>query len=354
MYIKALQRYNVSVLFNYNTDTLNEDHNHLEIVGRIKMNQVSTANVKDTVVMQMNGVSKIIKGKAIVDKLSFEIRKGEIVGLLGPNGAGKTTTIRMMTGLIRMSEGDVMVEGHSIKKEFKKAIEHIGAIIENPEFYPYMTGLDNLKQYQRMTDNIEESRIDEVVQLVGLQEAMHKKVKAYSLGMRQRLGIAQALLNHPKLLILDEPTNGLDPAGIREMRDYMRRIAEVEGISILISSHLLTEIEQICHRAVVIQNGKLVTVTTIGEEQESSTQVRISIRVDAVEPAIKIVEDLAFAELTTMDSARSELTVSLPDSNIPELVTAFTTRGVGIYRITENKQSLEEDFLKWTGGNRIA
>lgn len=318
------------------------------------MNQVSAANTKDSIVLQMNGVSKIIKGKAIVDKLSFEIRKGEIVGLLGPNGAGKTTTIRMMTGLIRMSEGDVVVQGHSIKNDFKKAIEHIGAIIENPEFYPYMTGLDNLKQYLRMTDNIEASRIDEVVQLVGLQEAMNKKVKAYSLGMRQRLGIAQALLNRPKLLILDEPTNGLDPAGIREMRDYMRTIAEVEGISILISSHLLTEIEQICNRAIVIQNGKLVTVTTIGEEQESSTQVRITIRVDAVEPAIRIVENLGFAELITMDSARSELTVSLPDSNVPELVTVFSTGGVGIYRITENKHSLEEDFLKWTGGNRIA
>lgn len=316
--------------------------------------QGNKENTKDSVVLRMNGVSKIIKGRAIVDKLSFEIRKGEIVGLLGPNGAGKTTTIRMMTGLIRMSEGDVVVQGHSIKKDFKNAIEHIGAIIENPEFYPYMTGLDNLKQYLRMTDNIEESRIEEVVQLVGLQEAMNKKVKAYSLGMRQRLGIAQALLNRPKLLILDEPTNGLDPAGIREMRDYMRSIAEVEGISILISSHMLTEIEQICHRAVVIQNGKLVTVTTIGEEQEEATQVRLTIRVDSVEPAISIVEGLEFAELITMDSARSELMVSLSDSSVPEIVKAFSAGGVGIYRITENKQSLEDDFLKWTGGNRIA
>lgn len=318
------------------------------------MKQGDIENTKDPVVLQMNGVSKIIKGRAIVDKLSFEIRKGEIVGLLGPNGAGKTTTIRMMTGLIRMSEGDVVVQGHSIKNEFQKAIEHIGAIIENPEFYPYMTGLDNLKQYLRMTDNIDENRIEEVVQLVGLQEAMNKKVKAYSLGMRQRLGIAQALLNRPKLLILDEPTNGLDPAGIREMRDYMRTIAEVEGISILISSHMLTEIEQICHRAVVIQNGKLVTVTAIGEEQEAATQVKLTIRVDSVDPAISIVEGLEFAELITMDSARSELTVNLHDSRVPELVTAFSAGKVGIYRITENKQSLEEDFLKWTGGNRIA
>jgi ABC-2 type transport system ATP-binding protein len=318
------------------------------------MKQGSNEQMQDSIVLQMNGVSKIIKGKAIVDKLTFDILKGEIVGLLGPNGAGKTTTIRMMTGLIQMSEGDVIVQGHSVKSDFNKAIGHIGAIIENPEFYPYMTGLDNLKQYQRMTDNIEAGRIDEVVKLVGLQEAMNKKVKAYSLGMRQRLGIAQALLNRPKLLILDEPTNGLDPAGIREMRDYMRTIAEVEGISILISSHLLTEIEQICHRAIVIQNGKLVTVTRIGEEQEATAQVKLTIRVGSVESAINIIEKLEYAELTSMDTARSEVMVSLLDSRVPELVSSFSAEGVGIFRIMENRQTLEEDFLKWTGGNRIA
>lgn len=198
---------------------------------------------QEQTVLEMQGVSKVIKGKAIVDNLSFKIQKGEIVGLLGPNGAGKTTTIRMMTGLIRMSGGDVLIHGHSIRKDFKQAISQIGAIIENPEFYPHMSGYDNLLQYLRMSDGAGASRIKEVVELVGLQEAMNKKVRAYSLGMRQRLGIAQALLHSPKLLILDEPTNRLDPAGIREMRDYMRRIAEVEGIAILISSHMLAEIE---------------------------------------------------------------------------------------------------------------
>ncbi len=324
-------------------------------MNQITKNQQNVGNGNEApVVLQMNGVSKIIKGKSIVDKLSFDIRKGEIVGLLGPNGAGKTTTIRMMTGLIRMSEGDVMIQGHSIRNDFKQAIAHIGAIIENPEFYPYMTGLDNLKQYQRMTDEVNDERINEVVQLVGLQEAMNKKVKAYSLGMRQRLGIAQALLQRPKLLILDEPTNGLDPAGIREMREYMRTIAEVEGISILISSHMLAEIEQICHRAVVIQNGKLVTVTKLGEEQEAAAQVKLSIRVDLLKAALDIVEGAELAQLNGMDSTKSELTVTLLDSNVPALVTALGVGGVGIYRITELKQSLEEDFLKWTGGNLIA
>ena len=318
------------------------------------MNQQGNTHGKDSIVLQMNGVSKIIKGNSIVDKLSFEIRKGEIVGLLGPNGAGKTTTIRMMTGLIRMSEGDVVVQGHSIRNDFQAAIAHIGAIIENPEFYPYMTGLDNLLQYQRMSDGVDQMRIDEVVNLVGLQEAMNKKVKAYSLGMRQRLGIAQALLHRPKLLILDEPTNGLDPAGIREMREYMRKIAEVEGISILISSHMLAEIEQICHRAVVIQNGKLVTVTALREEPSTTDNVTLNLRVDHPEKATAILQELTTASILNTDNERKELTLSLKDDQVPELVAALSAGGVGIYRITEIKQSLEEDFLKWTGGNRIA
>ncbi|UQZ36506.1 bacitracin ABC transporter ATP-binding protein [Paenibacillus sp. PK3_47] len=313
-----------------------------------------TVQAGDDIVLQMREVSKIIKGKAIVDRLSFDIRKGEIVGLLGPNGAGKTTTIRMMTGLIKMSGGDVLIHGHSIRSSFNQAIAHIGAIIENPEFYPHMTGLDNLKQYMRMCDGVGESRIHEVVQLVGLQEAMNKKVKAYSLGMRQRLGIAQALLHSPKLLILDEPTNGLDPAGIREMRDYMRKIAEVEGISILISSHMLAEIEQICHRAVVIQNGQLVTVSQLGIAADSEGEVRLTIRVGSLAAAVKVIEEIRGVQLLGTGEARSEISVSLQDHNVPELVEAFSRAKVGVYRITENKHSLEDDFLKWTGGNRIA
>ncbi|OKP94112.1 ABC transporter ATP-binding protein [Paenibacillus sp. P32E] len=306
------------------------------------------------IVLQMNEVSKIIKGQAIVNKLSFDIRKGEIVGLLGPNGAGKTTTIRMMTGLIRMSEGDVLVDGHSIRNDFNKAIAHIGAIIENPEFYPHLTGYDNLKQYQRMSDGITDARIDEVVELVGLQEAMGKKVKAYSLGMRQRLGIAQALLQAPKLLILDEPTNGLDPAGIREMREYMRTIAEVEGISILISSHMLAEIEQICHRAVVIQNGQLIAVTPLGEEVKVGGEIPLAIRVDKLEAALTVIRAQSGVQFIRTDEANSEVLVSMKDNEVPGLVAAFSEARVGIYRITDNKQSLEEEFLKWTGGNRIA
>ncbi|MBE9915399.1 ABC transporter ATP-binding protein [Paenibacillus donghaensis] len=309
-------------------------------------------------VLSLRGVSKKIGNKKIVDQLSFDVHEGEIVGLLGPNGAGKTTTIRMIAGLIQMTEGDIFIRGSSIRRDWKKAIRHMGAIIENPEFYPYMTGYDNLKQYQRMNDWISDSRIEEVVRLVGLENAMKKKVKAYSLGMRQRLGIAQALLHEPSVLILDEPTNGLDPAGIREMRDYLKTIAREEGISILVSSHLLLEMEQLCSRVVVIQEGKLVTVRSLvddgGDLSEEKNFVRVMFRVGRLEEAKHVLAARDDAEILQVDADQSELLVALRYKDIPDMVTALGAAKVPIYQITELKQSLEDEFLKWTGGNRIA
>ncbi|MEC0241879.1 ABC transporter ATP-binding protein [Paenibacillus dokdonensis] len=321
------------------------------------MNHPNDIQAEDAV-LSLRGVSKKIGGKRIVDQLSFNVHEGEVVGLLGPNGAGKTTTIRMIAGLIQMTEGDVFVRGSSIRHEWKKAIRHVGAIIENPEFYPYMTGYDNLKQYQRMNDWISNDRINEVVRLVGLENAMKKKVKAYSLGMRQRLGIAQALLHEPSVLILDEPTNGLDPAGIREMRDYLKTIAREEGISILVSSHLLLEMEQLCSRVVVIQDGKLVTVRTIGENggsgQDDKDLVRVMFRVGHLEEARKVFGNLEKAEILKVEPEQNELILSLRYKDIPDMVTALGSAQIPIYQITELKESLEDEFLKWTGGNRIA
>lgn len=307
----------------------------------------------NSVVLSADHITKTIGAKNIVDNLSFDIHQGEIVGLLGPNGAGKTTTIRMIVGLIQMSKGDVKVCGHSVRHQFVKAIRHIGGIIENPEFYPYMSGFDNLKQYQRMSEGVTESRIHEVIKLVGLQDAIHKKVRAYSLGMRQRLGIAQALLHEPSILILDEPTNGLDPAGIREMRDYLKLIAREEGIAILVSSHLLSEMELMCSRVIVIQEGKLVTERSIGSEVQTD-QVTISFRVNKTQPALEAVHQLNDVRVIGTDTNRSEIILQLKEEIIPQIIKILGDAGVSIYRIEESKQSLEEEFLKWTGGNRIA
>ncbi|GKU78235.1 ABC transporter ATP-binding protein [Paenibacillus sp. L3-i20] len=308
-----------------------------------------------SIVLQLDRVTKRIGKKTLVNDLSFTMSKGEIVGLLGPNGAGKTTTIRMIVGLISMTEGDIRIGDYSIRDNFEKAIRHVGGIIENPEFYSYMTGMDNLKQYMRMSEGVTEARIMEVSKLVGLELALDKKVKAYSLGMRQRLGIAQALLHNPSVLILDEPTNGLDPAGIREMRGYMKEIAEKEGIAVLVSSHLLSEMEQMCSRVVVIQEGKLVTVRSIGEEKQSEPQVTLSLQVSNVEKTTELLKGQAGVKVEKESGAgNGRIHITLQHEEIPSVVKALTNAGVDIYRLEELKSTLEDEFMKWTEGNRIA
>ncbi|GLX68223.1 ABC transporter ATP-binding protein [Paenibacillus glycanilyticus] len=315
---------------------------------------MKTAKISNpSIVLQLSGLTKKIGGKAIVDGLSFDIAKGEVVGLLGPNGAGKTTTMRMIVGLIGMTDGDVHICGQSIRTNFEQAIRHVGGIIENPEFYPYMTGYDNLKQYQRMTEGVTDARIEEVTKLVGMQDALDKRVKAYSLGMRQRLGIAQALLHEPKLLILDEPTNGLDPAGIKEMREYLKRIAEAEGIAILVSSHLLSEIELMCSRVIVIQEGKYVTARSLGETESPKQKIiSISLQVGDAAHAQAVIEGMEGIEVVSVTASR--MTIQIQHEKIPGLVAGLATQGVEIYRIEEVRETLEDEFMKLTGGNRIA
>ncbi|WP_409275286.1 ABC transporter ATP-binding protein [Neobacillus sp. SCS-31] len=214
-------------------------------------------------ILQLKNVKKTIGRKTIINGLSFMVRKGEVFGFLGPNGAGKTTTIRMIVGLMDITEGDIFICGTSIRKNFEEAIGNVGAIVENPEMYKFLSGYQNLLQYSRMHGGIPKSKISEVVHLVGLADRIHDKVKTYSLGMRQRLGLAQCLLHDPKLLILDEPTNGLDPAGIREIRDHLRMLARERGMSVIVSSHLLSEMEQMCDRIAIIQDGELVQVQEV-------------------------------------------------------------------------------------------
>lgn len=302
-------------------------------------------------VLELRDVSKVIGQQRIVDKLSFKVNKGEIVGLLGPNGAGKTTTIRMIVGLINMSEGDILINGHSVKTEFTSAIKRLGAIVENPEFYGYMTGLDNLKQYQRMSKGITDERIDEVVEIVGLKNAMNKRVKTYSLGMRQRLGIAQALLHSPDILILDEPTNGLDPAGIREMRDYLKKIAEVDNIAVLVSSHLLSEMELMCSRVVVIQQGKFIQEQQL--TQTSTEKQMVSIKVNVLAIARSVINEIEDVAIKGESEQNNSLIVELSEEQIPTVIKKLVNMNIDVYRVESTKGSLEDEFLKWTGGNQI-
>ncbi|GIP33823.1 hypothetical protein J2TS4_30330 [Paenibacillus sp. J2TS4] len=214
-------------------------------------------------VLQLKNVTKAINGKVLVDDLSLTIYAGEVFGFLGPNGAGKTTTIRMMVGLSSLTEGEILIHGHSLHKSYIEAMEHIGAMVENPDMYKFLTGYQNLLHYARMHRGVTEERIREVIRVVGLEKRIDDKVEFYSLGMRQRLGLAQALLHSPSLIILDEPANGLDPAGIRDLRTYIRKLAEEQNIAVFVSSHLLSEVELMCDRVAIIQHGRLVEVVDV-------------------------------------------------------------------------------------------
>ena len=201
--------------------------------------------MEDTV-LKCNKLNKKFGKKHILRDVSFEIRKGDILGFIGPNGAGKTTTIKLVLGLQSITSGNVLINGFDIEKQFTKAIEKVGAIVENPDLYMYLSGYENLKLISKLYKGIDKKRIDEVVKLVKLENRINDKVSKYSLGMRQRLGIAQAILHRPSLLILDEPTNGLDPEGIKEMRELLVDLAKKENMAILISSHNLAELDNLC------------------------------------------------------------------------------------------------------------
>ncbi|MFC6293603.1 ABC transporter ATP-binding protein [Macrococcus epidermidis] len=209
-------------------------------------------------VLKLDEVNKIVKGAHLIQNISFDIKEGEIVGFLGANGAGKTTTMRMIVGLSKITSGEIQICNSSINTNFKEAVKNIGAIIENPDFYNYLSGYENLKLCANQFDNVTEERIQDVIKLVRLDNKIHQKVAHYSLGMKQRLGIGQAILHQPKLLILDEPLNGLDPDGISEFRLLMNYLAKKENTAILISSHLLTEMSLVADRVVILDNGKII------------------------------------------------------------------------------------------------
>ena len=197
-------------------------------------------------VLQVENIHKKIGKREIIKDVSFSVKEGEIFGFLGPNGAGKTTTIRMMVGLIAPTKGRIKIMGHDIQKERIKSLKNVGCIVENPDMYNDLTGMQNLKYYADLYGDITKERINEVAELVGLKDRINDKVKKYSLGMKQRLGLGQAILSNPKLLILDEPTNGLDPIGMHEFREIVKDIAKKNNSAVFISSHILSEIEQMC------------------------------------------------------------------------------------------------------------
>lgn len=296
------------------------------------------------VVLKVENLTKKFNERIAVNNLTLQIYEGEIFGFLGPNGAGKTTAIRMITGLAKMDSGDVYICGKSIKKDFEKAIVNVGGIIENPEMYKNLSGLENLKYYAGLYNNIPMERIKSIVELVGLSERIKDKVKTYSLGMKQRLGIAQALLHYPKLLILDEPTNGLDPEGIIDMRRFLKKVAQKDKMAILISSHNLAEMELMCDSIGIINHGKLESIKAIDKLKNYNSNGQIMLKVNFPNYAGKLIAQKFNPQ--KMSIVKNVLTVSLEKSKIPEITVLLVSNGISIYSISSQNQTLEDVFLE--------
>lgn len=273
--------------------------------------------------------------------------EGDILGFIGPNGAGKTTTIKLILGLQNITSGKVYINGYDIEENFKKAIENVGTIVESPDLYMYMSGYENLKLVANLYKNVDKKRIDEIVKLVGLENRIKDKVSKYSLGMRQRLGIAQALLHRPKLLILDEPTNGLDPEGIKEVKVLLKKLAEQENMAILISSHNLAELDTFCNKISIIKNGEIVETNDIDTLKKDIKNNCYILEVED-SSVIGSIVDYKMDILT-----ETEVRVYIEKEKVPLLIKELVLRNVKIYNVSEENLSLEDAFLKKTGGNVI-
>lgn len=318
--------------------------------------------LQPAVVLSVRNVRKKIGRKWIIKGVSFDIREGEIFGFLGPNGSGKTTTIRMLVGLIKPTDGSVTVCGKDVQQEHNAALLQIGSIVENPDMYSFMSGWENLEHFAGMLPNVTEQRMHEVVKIVGLKNRIHDKVKTYSLGMKQRLGIAQALLGKPKLLILDEPTNGLDPQGIKELRDFVRLLAD-QGMSLFISSHLLSEIQMLCDRVAIISRGEVIAVGGVKELLQQS-KGRVLWQVNHAETANRLLSEMPDVETVREDQAGDMAEVSrAPGSRliitqmaierIPVINRKLVEAGVDVFSVQVKNPSLEELFLSLTEGEPI-
>lgn len=302
--------------------------------------------VEQQPIVELKGLSKTIGKKKIIDNLNLQLFPGQITGFLGPNGAGKTTTIRMMSGLMKPTSGEVVVEGQTLSDHFEETMSKVGVIVENPEMYKYMSGWKNLVHFARMNKTITKERITEVVEQVGMQNRIHEKVSSYSLGMRQRLGLAQALLHRPKFLILDEPTNGLDPAGIREFRTYLRKIAVEDGVSVFVSSHLLSEIELICDRIAIIQNGQLIDIREMNQKEEAHYYLEAQ--------PMEQARELLLAQGFVLESSGNGFITKVEQDQVPAIIQKMVAGNLQVFAVQPYRKTLEDQFLEMTGGGQIA
>ena len=299
-------------------------------------------------VLEVKGVKKKLGKREIIKGLDLSINEGEIFGFLGPNGAGKTTTIRMLVGLISPDEGEIMICGKSVLNEKEQALKNVGAVVENPELYKYLSGRENLMQIARIR-KVSKEEVEELIELVGLKDRINDKVRKYSLGMKQRLGLAAALIGNPKLLILDEPTNGLDPSGIIDFRDVVKKAARERGMSVFISSHILSEVQNLCDRVAFINNGVIKSIedihdNTMATELDSLTLVVSSDK----EQAVKVLKNIGFVNSSTVID--EEIHIIIETGKTSELLKVLLQNNVLIEEVYKNRKGLEQRYMELVEG----
>lgn len=297
----------------------------------------------DKMMIKTTNLTRKFKGKTVVDNINLTIKKGEIYGFLGPNGAGKTTTIRMLLGLMKPTGGSIELFGKDVKGDHLSALKKIGSLVESPSYYGHLTARENLEALRKILQ-VPKSRIDEVLSIVRLTKDADRAVKGYSLGMKQRLGIASAILGNPELLILDEPTNGLDPSGIHEIRDLIKNMPQQYGITILISSHLLSEIDQMATQVGIITKGQMIFQDSI-DVLRNKARAKITIKVsDAKKAKAQLLSKGYLVEVEDGYLVCEDMA----DEQIAHLITLLVKAGLSVYRVEEKRKSLESIFLDLT------
>ncbi len=296
------------------------------------------------IILQTHNLAKRYKKRFAVSDLNIEVYRGDVFGFLGPNGAGKSTTIRMMLSLIHPTNGSITIFGKRLDKHRGEALKRIGGLVEKPDFYGHLSAFDNLKFIGSLYGGVNKKRIEEVLEIVKLSDRINDKVKTYSHGMKQRLGIAQALLANPELIILDEPTSGLDPQGMREVRELIKNLSREQNITIFLSSHLLTEVEQVANRMAIINSGKLVVQGYVQELLNSSDQY-VQIQVEPIETAEQIIKSFAF--VTKYERHNNSLSIYTSIDRIPEINSEFVKHNLQVSSIIP-RRSLEDYFIEMT------
>lgn len=298
-------------------------------------------------ILEVRGISKSFKGRKIIDNLNLTVKRGDVFGFLGPNGSGKTTTIRMILRLIHTDGGTITINGYDVKNDFSRAIEKVGAIVEVPKFYGYLSGRKNLELTANLWGEDAKGRIDEVLELVGLSKRADDKFKTYSLGMKQRLGIANALVNNPSLVILDEPTNGLDPQGMKEIRDLVISLAREKNITFFISTHLLHEVELMCSRVAILSGGKIIAEGRVDELIEKDYET-IEVCTSFIEEAEDLIKGFEYSK--SYEKIARGFMVKLEKGKSGQLNQILTAKNIKVDYLIPHSHSLEDFFLETING----